>query len=89
MTLAERKALEAAVLAAADSEARQGYEQAPARLRATLLLGLVREHVTRELSSSSFERKPCFRAGGSEAGSVGERMTSASSGPDERDPETL
>jgi hypothetical protein len=46
---AERKALEAEALAAADSEARQGYEEAPARLRATMLLGLLREHVAQEL----------------------------------------
>ena len=49
LTPAEREALEAEVLAAADSEARQGYEDAPARYRAVLLLGLVREHVAREL----------------------------------------
>jgi hypothetical protein len=53
LTLAERKALEAEVLAAADSEARQGYEQAPARLRASVLLGLVREHVARERGRGS------------------------------------
>jgi hypothetical protein len=49
LTPAERKALEAEVLAAADSEARRGYEEAPARLRATMLLGLLREHVGREV----------------------------------------
>ena len=49
LTPAERKALEAEVLARADPEARQGYEEAPARLRATMLLGLVREHVGREV----------------------------------------
>ena len=43
----ERKALEAEVLARADAEARQGYEQAPVRLRAAMLLGLLREHVGR------------------------------------------
>jgi hypothetical protein len=47
---AERQALEAQVLAAADPEARQDYEEAaPARIRAILLRGLVREHVAREL----------------------------------------
>ena len=45
LTPAERKALEAEALAQAGPEARQSYEEAPARLRATLLLGLVREHV--------------------------------------------
>jgi hypothetical protein len=50
LTPAERKALEAEALAQASPEARQGYEQAaPARLRATMLLGLVHEHVAREL----------------------------------------
>ena len=49
LTPAERKALEAEVLARAAPEARQGYEQAPARLRATMLLGLLREHVAQEL----------------------------------------
>ena len=49
LTPAERKALEAEALAQADPEVRQGYEEAPARLRATLLLGLVREHVAQEL----------------------------------------
>ena len=49
LTPAERKALEAEALARAGSEARQGYEEAPARLRAAMLLGLVREHVAREL----------------------------------------
>jgi hypothetical protein len=50
LTPAEREALEAEALAAADREARQGYEEAaPARIRAILLLGLVREHVGREL----------------------------------------
>ena len=47
---AERKALEAEALARADAEARQSYEEAaPARFRASLLLGLVREHVAQEL----------------------------------------
>ena len=50
LTPAERKALEAEALARAGAEARQGYEEAPARLRATVLLGLVREHVAQELS---------------------------------------
>ena len=50
---AERKAREAEVLAAADPEAREGYEQAPARYRTVLLLGLVREHVARELGRES------------------------------------
>jgi hypothetical protein len=49
LTPAERKALDAEVLARATPEARQGYEEAaPARLRASLLLGLVREHVAQE-----------------------------------------
>ena len=51
LTPAEREALEAEALAQADPEARRAYEEAgPARLRAALLLGLVREHVARELS---------------------------------------
>jgi hypothetical protein len=50
LTLAERTALEAEVLARATPEARRSYETAaPARLRASLLLGLVREHVAKEL----------------------------------------
>jgi Replication initiator protein A len=49
LTPAERKALEAEALARAGPEARQGYEEASARLRATMLLGLVREHVAQEL----------------------------------------
>jgi hypothetical protein len=50
LTPAERKALEAETLARAGPEARQGYEETtPARLRATFLLGLVREHVAQEL----------------------------------------
>jgi hypothetical protein len=49
LTPAGRKALEAEVLAAADHEARRGYEEAPSRLRPTMLLVLVREHVAREL----------------------------------------
>jgi hypothetical protein len=47
LTPAERKALEAEVLSRAAPEARQGYEEAPARYRAVLLLGLLREHVAR------------------------------------------
>ena len=39
LTPAERKALEAEVLAAADPEARQGYEEAPARYRGRLAAG--------------------------------------------------
>jgi hypothetical protein len=50
LTPAERKALEAEVLARAAPEARQGYDEAPARYRAALLLGLVREHVAEGLS---------------------------------------
>jgi hypothetical protein len=46
---AEREALEAETLAQADVEARQCYEEAPGRLRATVLRGLVREHVAQEL----------------------------------------
>jgi hypothetical protein len=49
MTPAERKAREAEALATAALEARQGYEEAPARYRAVLLLGLLREHMAREL----------------------------------------
>jgi hypothetical protein len=50
LSSAERKALEAEVLARADAEARQSYEEAaPARFRASVLLGLVREHVAQEL----------------------------------------
>jgi hypothetical protein len=49
LTPAEREALEAEALARAAPEARQGYEGAPARYRAVLLLGLLREHVAREL----------------------------------------
>jgi hypothetical protein len=48
---AERRALEAEVLAQADPEARRTCEEAgPARLRAALRLGLVREHMARELA---------------------------------------
>ena len=47
---AERKALEAEALARADAEAQESYENAaPARFRASVLLGLVREHVAQEL----------------------------------------
>jgi hypothetical protein len=50
LTRAELKALEAEVLARADAETRRSYEEAaPARFRATVLLGLLREHVAREL----------------------------------------
>src|SRR5262249_36014176 len=50
LTPAERTALEAEVLAQASPEVRRGYEAAaPARLRASMLLGLVREHVAQEL----------------------------------------
>jgi hypothetical protein len=50
LTPAQRKALEAQALAQAGPEARQSYEEAaPARLRASLLLGLVREHVAQEM----------------------------------------
>jgi Replication initiator protein A len=50
LTPAERSALEAEALARADPEARRGYEgAAPARFRASVLLGLVQEHVAREL----------------------------------------
>ena len=50
LTPAERKALEAEALARAGPEARQSYEEAaPARFRASVLLGLVREHVAQEL----------------------------------------
>jgi hypothetical protein len=51
LTPAERKALEAEALAHAGPEARRACEGAgPARFRATVLLGLVREHVVRGLS---------------------------------------
>ena len=51
LTPAERKALEAEALARAGPETRQSYEEAaPARFRASVLLGLVREHVAQELS---------------------------------------
>ncbi len=54
LTPAERTALEARVLAQASPEARQGYEQAaPARFRAHLLRGLVREHVAQQLGRES------------------------------------
>ena len=50
LTPAERKALEAEALAGAGPEARRNYEEAaPARFRASVLLGLVREHVAQEL----------------------------------------
>jgi hypothetical protein len=50
LTPAERKRLEAEALAQAGPEVRQSYEEAgPARFRATLLLGLVREHVAQQL----------------------------------------
>jgi hypothetical protein len=46
LTPAERQRLEAEALARADPETRQSYEEAgPARFRASLLLGLVREQV--------------------------------------------
>jgi hypothetical protein len=49
LTPAERKALEAEVLDRAGPEARRTYEEAaPARFRAAMLLGLVREHVAQE-----------------------------------------
>jgi hypothetical protein len=50
LTPAERTALEAETLARTSPEARRSYEEAmPARLRASMLLGLVREHVAQEL----------------------------------------
>jgi hypothetical protein len=50
LTPPERKALEAEALAQASPEARRSYDAAaPARLRASMLLGLVREHVATEL----------------------------------------
>ena len=50
LTPAERKALEAERWPGPTPEARQSYEQtAPARFRAVVLLGLVREHVAQEL----------------------------------------
>jgi hypothetical protein len=54
LTPAERKALEAEALAQAGPEVRQSYEEAaPARIRAILLLGLLREHVAREMGRGS------------------------------------
>jgi hypothetical protein len=51
LTPAEREALEAEALAQADPEARRACAEAvPPRFRATVLLGLVREHVARGLS---------------------------------------
>ena len=51
LTPAEREALEAEALAGADPEARQACgETVPTRFRGAALLGLVREHVARELS---------------------------------------
>jgi hypothetical protein len=51
LTPAGRESLEAEVLAQADPEARRACEEtAPARFRATVLLGLLREHLARELS---------------------------------------
>jgi Replication initiator protein A len=49
LTPAERKALEAEALARADPEMRRGCEQAPARLRASLLRNLLRAYVAQEL----------------------------------------
>jgi hypothetical protein len=50
LTPAGRKALEAEVLTQASPEVRRGYEEAaPARFRASVLLGLVREHVAQVL----------------------------------------
>jgi hypothetical protein len=50
LTPAERAALEAETLERAGPEARRTYEEAaPARFRAAMLLGLVREQVAREL----------------------------------------
>jgi hypothetical protein len=54
LTPAERKALEAEALAQAGPEARRSYEAAaPARFRASLLLGLVREHVAQKLGQEA------------------------------------
>jgi hypothetical protein len=50
LTPAERATLEAKVLAQADPETRRVCEAAPARFRAAALLGLVREHVARQIS---------------------------------------
>ena len=60
LALAERKALEAAALAQAGPEAREGYEQAPPRYRGVLLLGLLREHVAQELGRGAI---PTFGKG--------------------------
>src|SRR5262249_20796829 len=50
LTPAERKALEAEALAQAGPETRRTYEEVgPARFRASLLLGLLREQVAKEL----------------------------------------
>jgi hypothetical protein len=50
LTAAERAALEAEALAQAGPEARRALEAAPPRFRTAMRLGLVREHVARELS---------------------------------------
>jgi hypothetical protein len=48
---AEREALEAEALAQADPDARRACEEAgTARLRAAMRLGLIREHVARQLT---------------------------------------
>jgi hypothetical protein len=50
LTPEKRRALEAEVLAEASAETRQSYAEAgPAQFRATLLLGLMREHVAQKL----------------------------------------
>jgi hypothetical protein len=72
LTPAERKALEAEVLARAGPEVRQSYEEvAPARLRASMLLGLVREHVAqglrRETIPAEFAARRLGRRSGPQA----------------------
>jgi hypothetical protein len=57
LTPPERKALEAEALARATPEARQCYQEAPGRLRATVLLNLVREHVAQELLRETIPAK--------------------------------
>ena len=50
LTAAERSAVEAEALSRAEPETRRALEASPPRLRAAMRLGLVREHVARELS---------------------------------------
>jgi hypothetical protein len=66
LTPAERTALEAEVLVQAGPETRQSYEEAaPARFRASVLLGLVREHAARELFREAIPAEAASRRPGS------------------------